>query len=94
MVDREAQLPHFSTADPRTAMTNSGKNAVVAALTEMGISPGTLPCTFSLSEGRLVAQKFFFEGGYAVWATGSGTLRFFDDDGKLLRSVGVCGIAA
>ncbi len=75
-------------------MTNSVENTVIAALTEMGISPDTLPCTFSLSEGRLVAQKFFYEGGYAVWAAGSGTLRFYDDNGKLLRSVGVSGIAA
>ena len=36
-----------------------------------------------------MAQKFFYEGGYAVWEVGRGTLDFYDEDGCLLRSVGV-----
>ena len=81
-------------------MIESVQDAVVATLKEMGLrpAPGTLPCTFALSEGRLVAQKFFYEGGYAVWETGRGTVNFYDEDGGLLRSVGigqaVSGIAA
>jgi hypothetical protein len=78
----------------------SAVDAVVATLKEMGLhpAPGTLPCSFALSEGRLVAQKFFYEGGYAVWEVGRGTLDFYDDEGRLLRSVGIgvadSGIAA
>jgi hypothetical protein len=74
---------------------SSVQDVVIAMLKEMGLrpSPGTLPCTLALSEGRLVAQKFFYEGGYAVWAAGSGTVNFYDEDGGLLRSVGV-GMAA
>lgn len=55
-------------------------------------------CTFALSEGRLVAQKFFYEGGYAVWVAGRESVDFYDEDGGLLRSVGIgvadSGIAA
>jgi hypothetical protein len=81
-------------------MIESAQNAVIATLKEMGLrpTPGTLPCTFALSEGRLVAQKFFYEGGYAVWEVGRGTLDFYAEDGGLLRSVGIgvadSGIAA
>ena len=62
-------------------MTDSVENAVVAALAEMGYSPGTLPCTIALSEGRQVAQKFF-EGGYAVWTVGSGMFEVLRRRGK------------
>jgi hypothetical protein len=74
---------------------SSVQDVVIATLKEMGLrpAPGTLPFTFALSEGRLVAQKFFYEGGYAVWVTARGTVSFYDEDGGLLRSVGV-GVAA
>jgi hypothetical protein len=81
-------------------MNESVQDVVIAAIKEMGLrpAPGALPCTFALSEGRLVAQKFFYEGGYAVWAAGRGTVSFYDDEGKLLKTVGAgvaeSGIAA
>jgi hypothetical protein len=67
-------------------MNKSVQDAVIATLKEMGLrpAPGTLPCTFALSEGRLVAQKFFYEGGYAVWVAARGTVSFYDEDGGLL----------
>jgi hypothetical protein len=82
------------------AMNESVQDVVIATLKAMGLcpAPGTLLRTFALSEGRLVAQKFFFEGGYAVWAAGRGTVSFYDEDGGLLGSVGLgvadSGIAA
>ena len=88
------------TADSKEAVNESVQVAVIAKLKEMGLrpAPGALSCTFALSEGRLVAQKFFYEGGYAVWITGRGTVDFYDDAGKLLETVGVgvaeSGIAA
>ena len=79
---------------------SSAQDVVIATLEEMGLAPasGTLPCTFALCEGRLVAQKFSYEGGYAVWAAGRGTVNFYDVDGGLLSSVALgvteSGIAA
>jgi len=67
-------------------MNESVQNVVIATLKEMGLSPapGTLPCIFALSEGRLVAEKFFYDGGYAVWVAARGTVSFYDEDGGLL----------
>ena len=70
-------------------MNKSVQDVVITTLNGMGLWPirGTLPCTYALSEGRLVAQKFFYEEGYAVWVAGRGTVDFYDEDGKLLRTV-------
>ena len=80
-------------------VNESVQDVVIATLTEMGLcpAPSSLLRTFALSEGRLVAQKFFYEGGYAVWVAGCGTVSFYDEDGGLLGSVGLGvgqGIAA
>lgn len=79
-------------------VSKSVQDVVVATLKEMGIgpAPGTLLHTFALSEGNLVAQKFIYEGGYAV--AGGETVSFYDEDGGFSRSVGLgvadSGIAA
>jgi hypothetical protein len=82
-------------------MNESVQDIVIATLKELGLcpAPGTLFSTFALGEGhRLVAQNFIYEGGYAVWLTGRGTVSFYDEDGGLLRSVALgmaeSGIAA
>jgi hypothetical protein len=75
-------------------MNESVQDAVAAILKRMGLCPaqGTLLSTFALSEGHLVAQKFFYRGGYAVWVAGRETVSFYDEDGGLLRSVAL-GVA-
>jgi len=76
-------------------MNESVQDVVIATLKELGLcpAPGTLFSTFALGEGhRLVAQNFIYEGGYAVWVTGLGTVSFYDGNGGLLRSVDV-GVA-
>ena len=72
------------------SVNESVQDFVVAALKEMGLCPvpDALLHTFALSEGRLVAEKFFYDGGYAVWAAGCGTVNFYDEDGGLLKSLG------
>ena len=72
-------------------VNTSVQDVVIATLTEMGLcpAPGALLCTFALSEGRLVARKFFYAGGYAVSVAGWETVSFYDADGRLLRSVGL-----
>ena len=81
-------------------MNESVLNIVVATLKEMGLRPaaGEPVSTFALSEGHLVAQKFLYEGGYAVWVAALAKVSFYDEDGGLLRSVRVAvaesGLAA
>ena len=56
------------------------------ALHEMGMTvPASLVGTFALREGRLVAEKFHFGSGYAVWLTGSQVVDFYDQDGTLWK---------
>ncbi len=64
---------------------------VTATLKEMGlgVAPSTLLHTFALAEGRVIAEKFRYDGGYAVWAVGRGSVNFYDEDGTPLRSVAV-----
>ena len=48
-------------------------------------TPSSLLHTFALRVEDLgVAQKFFYEGGYAVWVAGCETVSFYDEDGGLL----------
>jgi len=70
-------------------MNDSVENAVIGALKEMGVWAASpmLYRTFALSEGHVVAQKFLYQGGYAVWVAGSGIITFYDEDGRQLRSL-------
>ena len=70
-------------------MTESVQVVIIASLKEMGLgsAPGALPCTLALSEGRLVARKVFYEGGYAVWVAECEMINFYDEAGKLLKTV-------
>ncbi len=71
-------------------MNDSYPDVVVAAMAELGLRaiPNTMSGTYALSEGQVVAEKFFYEGGYGVWETGEGTLKFYDETGRLLRCFG------
>ena len=71
-------------------MNQPVEDVVIATLKEMGLrpAPGPLLCTPAHHEG----QTFLYAGGYAVWVAGRGTVSFHDDDGRLLRSVGL-GVA-
>jgi hypothetical protein len=68
-------------------MNEQIENVVISVLKMMGVE--TLLRTFALCEGRVVAQKFSYDGGYAVWIAGSGTISIYDADGRLLRSLHV-----
>jgi hypothetical protein len=41
----------------------------------------------------ITRSKLFYEGGYAVWVTDRGTVRFYDETGGLLKSVAGVGAA-
>ena len=75
-------------------MHESVENTVIVSLAQMGVcpTPSTLLRTYALCEGHVVAQKFFYDGGYAVWVADGGSISFYDNDGGLLRSVAL-GVA-
>ena len=71
-------------------MNHSLSAMVAATLNELGIpAPSALIHTFALQEGRLVAEKLRYDGGYAIWIVGSEVVQFYDQGGRLLRSVAV-----
>jgi hypothetical protein len=66
------------------------QDIVVEILTKMGVSAQDgLIRTLALQGGRLVAEKFRYEGGYAICPTGSDVIEVYDYDGQLLKSVAI-----
>ncbi len=91
-------ITNLSAADSIKAMDDPVESAVIATLAGMGLMQ-TRPLlrTVALREGNVVAEKFLFEGGYAVWASPTNRLRIYDDSGRLLSAVGFqrrSGVAA
>jgi hypothetical protein len=88
----------LSAADSIKAMDDPMESAVIAALTRVGLmQTGPLVRTVALREGQVVAQKFLFDDGCAVWASPTGRLSIYDDSGCLLFTVNLqrhSGIAA
>ena len=72
-------------------MKQSVPDLVIDTLKEMGIfpPPGSILHTFALAEGRLVAEKFHYDDGYAVWVADASKVDFYDDEGTLLKTVNV-----
>jgi hypothetical protein len=55
---------------------------------ELGLAGhGELIRTLALREGHLVAEKFRYDGGYAIWSVGGRMVEFYDDDGNLVKCV-------
>jgi hypothetical protein len=64
------------------------QDIVVDAVKEMGIpAPSTWMHVLALREGRLVAEKFHYDQGYAICTVGSDLVEFYDRDGTLLKTV-------
>jgi hypothetical protein len=70
-------------------MNRSIQEALIVTLRGMGIyvTPEVLLRTFALAEGHLIAEKFHYDGGCAVWDVGRGSLDFYDEGGNRLTSV-------
>lgn len=69
---------------------DSVHDLVAATLTELGLSvPTNVIQTMLMKDGYFVGHKFRYDGGYAVMRTGGSTIDFYDDDGKLLKTVAV-----
>ena len=62
-------------------------DAVIAVIREMGIEDTSLVRTVLVRDDRFVGRKYLYAGGYAICMVGSEAVEFYDDDGKLLRTV-------
>ena len=66
------------------------RETIAAALAELG--KPELPCrriTFLLHDGYGVGRRFLFDGIHAVWLLADNIIRFYDEDGQMLKSMGV-----
>lgn len=62
-------------------------HAVIAVIREMGIEDTSLVRAVLIRDNRFVGRKYYYAGGYAICMAGSDELVFYDEDGKLLRTV-------
>ncbi len=70
--------------------STSMHDLVTATLTELGVSaPTSLIQTLLLQDGYFVGYKFRYDGGHAILPAGRDKIAFFDDQGKLLKTVAV-----
>ena len=64
--------------------------AIAAGLSQLGM-PG-LPCqstTFLIRDGNCAGRRFLFEGVEAVWLMSDNVVRFCDQNGQMLKSIGI-----
>lgn len=63
---------------------------IAAALAELGMPE--LPCRSTMvliRDGYCVGQRFVFDGIQAIWMTAEDIVRFYDENGRILKSVQV-----
>ena len=61
---------------------------IAAGLSELEMPD--LPCqstTFLIRDGHCAGQRFLFDGVQAVWLIAENVVRFYDENGRMLRSV-------
>jgi hypothetical protein len=63
---------------------------IAAALSELGLPEQ--PCrstSFLIQNGYCTGQRFQFDGMEAIWMISENVIRFYDENGRMLKSVGV-----
>ena len=66
------------------------QQAIAAGLSELGMPD--LVCrstTYLVRDGHCVGQRFLFDGIQAVWLIAENVVQFYDENGRMLRSVQV-----
>ena len=64
--------------------------AIAAGLSELGMPDLVCRSTsFLIRDGHCVGQRFLFEGVQAVWLIAENLIQFYDENGRMLRSVKV-----
>jgi len=62
---------------------------IAAALSELGLPHS--PCrstSFLVQDGYCTGQRFLFDGIEAIWLIAENTIRFYDENDRMLKSVG------
>jgi hypothetical protein len=62
---------------------------IAAALSELGLPEQ--PCrstSFLIQDGYCTGQRFLFDGIEAIWLIAENVVRFYDENGRMLKSVG------
>ena len=71
-------------------MDTSIYDLVAATLAELGIpAPSTIIQTMLMHDGYFVGHKFRYDGGYAILWAASDAIEFYDENGNLLKAVGI-----
>ena len=66
------------------------RQAVIDVASELGVSDAAISRTIILTRDRNYAgQRFLFDGIQAVWLMDENVIRFYADDGALLKTVTV-----
>ncbi len=63
---------------------------IAAALSELGVPHS--PCrstSFLIQDGYCTGQRFLFDEIEAIWLIAENVVRFYDENGRVLKSVGV-----
>jgi hypothetical protein len=63
---------------------------IAEALSKLGLPE--LPCrstSFLVQDGYCTGQRFLFDGIEAIWLIAENVVRFYDENGRMLKSVGV-----
>ena len=66
------------------------QEAIAAGLSEVGMPD--LPCrstTFLIRDGHCVGQRLIFDRVQAIWLIAEKVVRFYDENGQMLKSVEV-----
>ena len=71
-------------------MDPSIHDLVAATLAELGLpAPTNFIQTMLMKDRYFVGWKFRYDGGYAVLRAGANTIEFYDEEGTLLKTVGL-----
>ena len=69
-------------------MDTSIYDLVAATLSELGLpAPADIIQTMLMKDGYFVGYKFRYDSGHAILQAGGSTIEFFDEGGKLLKTV-------
>ena len=71
-------------------MNESIHDLVAATLAELGLpGPTNFIQTMLMRDGYFVGHKLRYDGGHAIWRAGGDTIELYDEQGKLLKTVGI-----
>ena len=65
---------------------------VTTTLTELGLpAPADIIQTLLLKDACFIGYKFRYDSGYAILQAGGNAIKFYDEQGELLKTVAVEG---